>query len=86
MRHFSQKVSCIICFLSEAIYIMRERTRADFAKAVEFGDVFNANNGVGHRAEEVAWASGGLLQRETFLFNPKTLSPIQPCLCQAMVL
>ena len=92
---------------------MRERTRADFAEAVEFGprqgweparettegspqgetptarresNIFNANNGVGHRAEEVAWASGGLLQRETFLFNPKTLSPIQPCLCQAMVL
>ena len=30
------------------IDIMRQRAGADFAKAVELGDVFNANNCVGH--------------------------------------
>jgi hypothetical protein len=30
------------------IHIMRERPRADFTEAVELGDVFNANDGVGH--------------------------------------
>ena len=38
--------------------------------------------GAGSGLEEV----GGLFQRETFLYNPKTLSPIQPCFCQAMLL
>jgi hypothetical protein len=31
-----------------AIHIMRERPRANLAEAIELGDVFNANNGIGH--------------------------------------
>jgi hypothetical protein len=49
-----------------AIHIMRERTRADFAEAVELGYIFNANYGVGHRAEEVACGEWRITAKRNF--------------------